>query len=571
MTVESPDTRGVSFVPPRPLALGFVPGSIGQRVEALAAPESSGRPAARIRGRFFASCTAIAVAVSGCASLPERPPPPVEHAAAPALAGPLHDYGARIEASLGAGATAHWLLERADAALNARLALADAAAGTLDVQYFVWQNDASGSLLALRLLAAADRGVRVRLLLDDFGVSKSGAMVAWLDSHRGIEVRVFNPWASRDSLVGLTLEFLARTKTLNRRMHNKTFIADGRFAILGGRNVGDRYFGLYEPFVEDDLDVLVAGALVADVTASFDEFWNSPATYPVALLAPAQKPVDAAAAEAQFAANVAAAGPRLAAFPTRAADWTGFFEGLLTTYAAGPAELYRDSPNVPGSDGAEPHADSPELANPARARLYPRFKALVASAQHEVLISSPYFVPDAEFRELIAALVARGVRVAIATNSLASNNHVVAHTGYKRWRREVLRAGAELYELRVDAAALREYVTPPTTSRALGLHAKAVVVDRRRAFIGSANVDPRSMQINTEIGVAADSEDLARELAALLERDMAPENAWRVTMDADGWLTWSSGTERRTRQPATGFTQRAEEFLLNLLPLKDQL
>ncbi len=555
MTVESPGARGVPFVPPWPPALGFVPGSIGQRVEALAAPETSGRPAARIRGRFFASCTAIAFAVSGCASLPERPPPPVEHAAAPALAGPLHDYGARIEASLGAGATAHWLLERADAALNARLALADEAVGTLDVQYFVWQNDASGALLALRLLAAADRGVKVRLLLDDFGVSKSGAMVAWLDSHPGIEVRVFNPWASRDSLVGLTIEFLARTKTLNRRMHNKTFIADGRFAILGGRNVGDRYFGLYEPFVEDDLDVLVAGALVATLSASFDEFWNSPATYPVALLAPEQKPVDAAAAEARFAANVAAAAPRLAAFPTRATDWSDFFAGLVRSYAAGPAELY---------------ADSPEVANPARARLYPRFKELVASAQHEVLISSPYFIPDAEFRELIEALVARGVRVAIVTNSLASNNHVVAHTGYKRWRREVLRAGAELYELRVDAAALSEYVTPPTTSRALGLHAKAVVVDRRRAFIGSPNVDPRSMQINTEIGVAADSEDLAGELAALIERDMAPENAWRVTIDADGWLTWSSGAGKLTRQPATGFTQRAEEFLLNLLPLKDQ-
>jgi putative cardiolipin synthase len=497
----------------------------------------------------------VAAGVGGCASLPERSPPAVEHAAAPALAGPLHDYAARIATQIGEGSTAHWLLERADAALTARLALADAAVATLDVQYFVWQNDASGALLALRLLDAADRGVKVRLLLDDFGVSKSGAMVAWLDSHPGIEVRVFNPWASRDSLVGFSIEFLARAKTLNRRMHNKALIADGRFAILGGRNVGDRYFGLYEPFAEDDLDVLVTGAVVADVSGTFDDFWNNPATYPVALLGKAQQPVEVAAAAGRFATNVAAAAPRLAAFPARGADWTDYLESLATTYAAGPAQLY---------------ADSPDVANPDRVRLYPRLKELVASAQREVLISSPYFIPDADFRELIGTLVARGVRVAIVTNSLATNNHVVAHTGYKQWRRDVLRAGAELYELRVDAAALSQYVTAPTMSRALGLHTKAVVVDGMRAFIGSPNVDPRSMQLNTEIGVATDSEQLARELAALLERDMTPENAWRVTMDAEGWLTWSSGAGAVTRQPATGFAQRAVEFLLNLLPLKDQ-
>ena len=479
----------------------------------------------------------------------------MEEAPAPALTGPLHDAAAKVTAKLGRAETAHWLLDRSDTALNARLALADAAATTLDVQYFVWQNDASGALLALRLVDAAGRGVKVRLLLDDFGVSKSGAMVTWLDSHPGIEVRVFNPWASRDSLVGFTFEFLARAKALNRRMHNKTLIADGRFAILGGRNIGDRYFGLYAPFVEDDLDVLVAGALVADVSTSFAAFWNSAAAYPVGLLGKAPETVDAATAEARFAANVAAAAPRLEAFPARAGDWTAFFDGLATTYAPGPAELY---------------ADSPDLADPNQVRLYPRFKELVASAQHEVLISSPYFIPDAEFRELLATLVARGVRVAIVTNSLATNNHVVAHTGYKRWRRDVLRTGAELYELRIDAAALTRYVTPPTMSAGIGLHSKAVVVDRRRAFIGSPNVDRRSMVLNTEIGLAADSEELARRLAALLERDMAPENAWRVTMDADGWLLWTSGAGTVTRQPATGFTQRAEEFLLNLLPLKDQ-
>jgi cardiolipin synthase C len=540
-------------VPPLQLTLGFVGRSIGQRVAALAAPAVLARLAERVRRRVIPS-VALVLTASGCASLPPRDPATsFEVAAAPATAGTLRDYAERIAPALGDAGTAHWLLDRSELALNARLALTDGAAETLDVQYFLWQNDASGKLLALRLLEAASRGVRVRLLLDDFAVSKNGAMVAWLDAHPSIEVRVFNPWASRDSMFGVAVEFLARTKMLNRRMHNKVYIADGRFAIVGGRNIGDRYFGLYEPFVEDDLDVLVAGALVADVSASFDDFWNSPATYPIALLD--RRSADkAAAAGPQVAQEIAAAPPQLAAFARNPTDWATFFDGLLSAFAAAPATLFHDA--------ADP-AD-------ARGRLKQRLQDLVASAQHEVLISSPYFIPDAEFRELIRTLVARGVRVAIVTNSLASNNHVVAHTGYKHLRRDVLDAGAELYELRVDAAVRAAYSTPPTEAQAVGLHAKAVVVDGRRAFVGSPNIDPRSLEINTEVGVATESEAFARAVAALIVRDMAPENAWRVTLDADGRLMWSSGAGVVQRQPATGFAQRAVEFLLNLLPLKDQ-
>lgn len=489
--------------------------------------------------------------LSGCATLPPHPPPAQDTAAPPAPNGPLHDRAERIGAAMASAATAHWLLDRSELALNARLALADEAVATLDVQYFVWQNDASGALLAQRLLHAANRGVKVRLLLDDFAVSKSGALVARLDAHPSIEVRVFNPWASRGSMFGVAVEFLARTKTLNRRMHNKAYIADGRFAILGGRNIGDRYFGVHEPFVEDDLDVLVSGAVVADVSASFEEFWNSPATYPIALL-DAHVAKEAASADARFAETIAAAGSRLAAF-TSSTDWHEFFDGLLGTFAAGPALLFHDA-----ADAAEPRT------------LHPGLEELVAMAQREVLISSPYFIPDDRFRELIRSLVARGVRVAIVTNSLASNNHVIAHTGYKHWRHDLLQAGAELYEFRVDAAVLGEYSTPPTKARAIGLHAKAIVIDGRNAFVGSPNVDPRSLEINTELGVATESEDLARSVAALIARDMTPDNAWRVTMDAEGTLTWTSSAGTVRRQPATGFSQRAVEFLLNLLPLKDQ-
>jgi putative cardiolipin synthase len=214
--------------------------------------------------------------------------------------------------------------------------------------------------------------------------------------------------------------------------------------------------------------------------------------------------------------------------------------------------------------------ESPDILNEARPRLYASYKDLVASARSEVLISSPYFIPDEEFRELLRDLTARGVRVIIVTNSLETNNHIVAHTGYRRWRREVLAAGVELHELRADAEAVSYYVTPPSTTGALGLHTKAVVIDRERAFVGSPNVDPRSMVLNTEIGVVGEGTELVARVAALIDRDIAPANSWRVTMDEEGWLTWSSADRVVRRQPAKGFVQRAMEFLLNVLPLKNQ-
>jgi cardiolipin synthase C len=488
--------------------------------------------------------------------LPERPPLAEENALQPADSGRLRDYSQRIEARLGPMETAHWMLDRNQLAMTARLALADEAVRTLDVQYFIWQNDASGQLLASHLLAAANRGVKVRLLLDDFSVSSHPGVVVSLDAHASIEVRVFNPWAARGTRFGSAMEFLRRPRELNRRMHNKTYIADNHFAVLGGRNIGDRYFGLYGPFVQNDLDVMLAGELVADVTASFDRYWNSRHAYPVRLFPRTREAFQGiAAAETQVAQTLARDATLLQSFPLQRADWGEFLDGLVETFAAGRAELYGDSPDIWSAD---------------QVRLYPRFKELVAGAQREVLISSPYFIPDLEFLEIVRALRARGVRVAILTNSLATNNHVVAHTAYKRWRREVLRYGVEIYELRADAEVLSLYVTPPAMPQILGLHTKAVVIDRRRSFIGSPNVDPRSMVLNTEIGVITDSDELSRRLTALLVRDMAPENSWRVTMDDEGWLTWSSGAQSVQRQPAKNFRQRAVEFLLNLLPLKKQ-
>ena len=457
---------------------------------------------------------------------------------------------------LASGESAHWLLDRNQLALTARLALADEAAFSLDVQYFVWQSDASGHLLADRILHAADRGVRVRILVDDFGVAGRGGDVLKLDAHPGVEVRAFNPWVTRGNRFGTAVEFLVRAHQLNRRMHNKTFIADGRFAVLGGRNIGDRYFGLYEPFVQNDLDVMVAGPMAGDIAATFDDYWNSDHAFPVILLPRDPRPQNpAAVTQLELHESIAQSAEKLRPFTLEPSDWSGYLEQLVATFAPARSEILWESPDI---------------LNEERPRLYDDFKALVASARSEVMISSPYFVPDAEFRGLLRELVARGVRVVVVTNSLETNNHVVAHTGYKRWRREILAAGVELYELRADAEALSLYVTPPSTSAHLGLHTKAVVVDGERAFVGSPNVDPRSMVLNTEIGIVGEGPEFTARVAALIERDISPANAWRVTMNEEGWLTWSTADEVVGRQPAKGFVQRAIEFLLNLLPLKNQ-
>jgi putative cardiolipin synthase len=497
-----------------------------------------------------------AAAVAGCGALPLRVVGAREEALPPARYGSLADFAGRIEAMLAAGESAHWLLDGNQLAFRARLALVDEAAVSLDLQYFIWQSDGSGHLLIERVLAAADRGVRVRVLLDDFGVAGQGGDVLKLDVHPGVEVRVFNPWAMRGWRAGTATEFLMRPYALNRRMHNKTFIADGRFAILGGRNIGDRYFGTHDLFVQNDLDIMVAGPMAKAITTTFDDYWNSEHAFPMVLFARDERahyPLDTTRAELR--ASVAAHAEMLRSVTLEPTDWSAYLEDLVDTFAPGRAEIF---------------SESPDIFDNARPRFYARYKELVASARSEVLISSPYFIPDEDFRQLLRELVAKGVRVVVVTNSLDTNNHVVAHTGYRRWRRDVLAAGVELYELRADAAALPLYVTPPATAPRLGLHTKALVVDRERAFVGSPNVDPRSMDLNTEIGIVGAGAEFVARVTALIERDIAPVNAWRVTMDEEGWLTWSNSDEVVYRQPAKNFFQRWMEFLLNLVPLKHQ-
>jgi putative cardiolipin synthase len=496
----------------------------------------------------------LLVALASCSELPPRPQTERVVALPRAADGPLSDFYAEIENRLDSDESAYWLIEQSKEALDTRLALFDSASSSLDVQYFIWEPDPSGRLLLRRLLHAADRGVRVRLLMDDISVTGRDREYRALDSHPMIEVRLFNPWRHR-SRIARVVEYFARFPILNHRLHNKTVIADRHLALIGGRNIGDRYFGLYDDFVQNDLDILFAGPMADRVTEDFDRYWNAAESYSVAAYLRREPKLTIAELEEYLDSVVDANRAHLSAFALEPADWTAWQAELLGTLAPGTGEYYYDWPQV---SEARPNQLTKQLIE------------FISSAEKELIMSTAYLVPDRELVDELAALADRGVRVRLLTNSLQTNNHTIAHVAYKRWRRELLEAGAELYELRPDAHILDDYAVAPAEPGFLGLHSKAVIVDGRWSFVGTPNIDPRSLEINTENGVVVDSEMLAGELGALLSEAMLPVNSWRVRLDDAGKLRWYGNPSEHRRQPANGLGQRMLEFFVNLLPLKKQ-
>jgi putative cardiolipin synthase len=496
-----------------------------------------------------------ASALSGCSNFPARPDYDDSLALPSAESGELSALRRDIDAELDDDESAWWLIEESAEALDVRLAMFDEAVSSLDVQYFIWEPDATGRLLMRRLIQAADRGVKVRLLMDDITTTRRDYEFTALDSHPNVEVRYFNPWKFRSRL-GRLVELFMRFGVLNHRLHNKTIIADGHFGLIGGRNLGDRYFGLYEVFVQNDLDILFSGPIVDRVEEDFDLYWNSRETYRIDGYLKVKRNDPSLSDFSAFLDEVVEdSRERLQLFPLQPGSWTELIDRLKRTYAGGTAEYLYDLPSV---------REMPPT------QLYDQFKELIDRAQTELILSTAYFVPDAEFVDQLARIASRGVRVVALTNSLQTNNHTLAHTAYKRWRDDLLRAGVELYELRPDADILDDYVVEPIDSGFLGLHSKAVIIDRRWAFVGTPNVDPRAMILNTENGLAVDSEMLAEELRDLILEATAPENSWRIEFDAREKIIWVGPDGTLERQPASGFGQRLKEFFVNLLPLKKQ-
>jgi putative cardiolipin synthase len=497
----------------------------------------------------------IALLTPACHTLPLRTPPGEAMSLSITESGRLQQVAARIAAGLEGNESAFWLLDGAKFSFDVRLALVDQADTSLDIQYFILEKDPTSRLFMHRVVQAADRGVRVRILLDDLTVNGKDGELAALAKHPNISVRTFNPWNSRSNF-GRVGEFFLNIGRLNHRMHNKTIIADGHFAILGGRNIGDRYFGVWEEFVQNDLDVMASGPAAVEVAESFDLYWNSDLSFAITDVAkPRAAAVELEPARAALESGYRGEQERLSSYPLEPYSWSSLFEELIDEAAPGVGILEQDLPDV-------------QRVPPDQ--FYPHLLEMLARAERRVLLCTAYLIPDQAFVDLLADLEQRGVEVILLTNSLASNNHLVAHTAYKLWRKDLLAIGVDLFEARDDSIYISEYTTPPIESAFLGLHSKAIVVDDRYSFIGSPNIDPRSLLINTELGFFIDSEPLARRLSALLERDISPEAAWRVYQDDRGRLRWTSSAGTVKKQPALGLMQRVTAFFINWLPLKSQ-
>lgn len=497
--------------------------------------------------------------LGGCASNQrasyQQPEP--EYALPAQPDGAFAEMTARITAKHGMQTSGFKLLDSNRAGLDWRLALIDSAQQSLDVQYYLWYGDASGGLLISRLLEAADRGVKVRLLVDDLNsvldtaswVTLRDRVLAWLDAHPNIELRLFNPWSNRQILQRVPESF-GNITGFNQRMHNKSLIVDNRAVIIGGRNVGDEYLGLNADFNFHDLDVLAIGAAAPQASEIFDNYWNSQWVLPVAALELPITREEQLEGRRQLAASLADTDS-LASFGPSAQVWDDEIAALEQELHVGVAVVVADMLRQ----------------KVVERNMYPRVTTMMAEAKSELLIANAYIIPAELGIERLEKLGAEGVAVKILTNSLASHDVAAVNSHYKKWRRPILEAGARLYEMRHDPAIAKLYCdTPPVSSRFIGLHSKAMVVDRERVYIGSMNLDPRSAQLNTEMGIFIESRGLGEALAALMERDMQPENSWQVTLGPGARLVWSHDSQRTERQPARHWWQRVEDVFFMAFP-----
>jgi putative cardiolipin synthase len=504
------------------------------------------------------ACLAL-LALAGCASLEPRPELPVAAALPPGSDTTLDRVIGAAEAAH-PGQSGFRLVRDGPEAFAIRSRTAHAAGRSLDVQTYIWHDDGTGGFLAARLLEAADRGVRVRLLVDDMDARSKNYGFAALHAHPEIEVRMFNPFSSRSGSLSLAFEALGSAKRINRRMHNKTWIADNRIAVVGGRNLGDEYFGASEEVNFVDLDFAMVGPIVRDASASFDRYWNSAAAYPMDLLAP-----EAVSAEAlrklreQIMASMADADKSRFADELRssdavqrlvAGDWPMQWSSRYRFVSDDPLKVLGEGEGLAGSEVLE--------------LLVP----VIRSSQREVSVISPYFVPGEAGTEFFVGVDRAGSAVRILTNSLAANDVAMVYGGYSKWREPLLAGGVELWELKPAPGS--DVKSSMFGSSGASLHTKALEVDGRLAFVGSYNLDPRSTSLNCEQGIFVESPEIAAQLADIFRVDSAGESAWSVTL-VDGELRWSDGKQTLDSAPDASAGRKFQAWLARVLPVSSQL
>ena len=506
-------------------------------------------------------CVAIANAlwvlalVGACSSLPTDYPRTSSVAIDDWQATSLGAHLAPLEAAH-PGESGFDILRYGHNAFSLRLAMIEMAEKSIDLQVYIWAADETGWIMAERLIKAADRGVRVRLLVDDLGFGGTDQGIASMDAHPNIEVRLFNPFANRDSA---TFDFLFDLDRVNHRMHNKIIIADNSLAVIGGRNIGNNYFSVDPQTNFRDLDIIAAGPVVRDTSAVFDHFWQTEAAVPVPALL-----------DQTFTADDL---HTLSANLRSLLDEGHYPYAIEQDIERSLAEIGEAEEKLVWASGSIIW-DNPEktLAAEDNAQIITSLMQKLPTVAHSLTIESAYFVVQKRGVEALKQLVARGVAVRVLTNSLVSNDVLAAHAGHATYRKQLLQAGVAVYELRPDSAVIRKSWQGEPSA---GLHTKTFVFDNQSLFIGSFNLDPRSANINTEAGVYVESPELSARLLAHMDEGVLPENSYRVTLDDDGKLLWTTvidGAEVTfDKDPLSTFGQRFMSGFISIMPVHSQL
>ncbi|MBW2193037.1 MAG: phospholipase D family protein [Deltaproteobacteria bacterium] len=503
--------------------------------------------------------------LGGCATLPKDFDRPISHAYTDTDDTRL-GKNRRDEMAAHPGKSGFHLLGNGLDAFVARAVLAHTAERSIDVQYYLYHDDLVGRLFTDQLIKAADRGVRVRVLVDDMGLAGRDLGVAVADSHPNMEVRIFNPFSRK---TGRLSQFVTRFGSVTRRMHNKSFTVDNQITILGGRNIGNEYFEADPDLAFADLDVLAVGPAAQAVSIAFDRYWNSELAYPISILK-GEPPTPEEIEQKRQALND---------FVAQQAD-SNYLKALRNSALA---DKIRNDAVVFHWGEADVVYDQPEKLlhdfDKTEYHLSPKLKPYMEGVEKELIIFSPYFVPGKSGTAFLTTLVERGVRVRILTNSLASNDVGIVHAGYAKYRKALLRGGVELYEMnkKLTREQRKEKKGTGGSSKA-SLHAKSFVFDREQVFIGSLNLDPRAVVHNTEIGVVFSSEDIATEMSDWFDQNvdrLSFRLELKTSENGSEKLLWHGQVDGKERtfnvDPYTGFWRRFGIGFLGILPIESQL
>ena len=458
------------------------------------------------------------------------------------------------------------LLDSGERAFTSRNAMTQIAEKTIDVQYYIWGSDIIGSILINQLIKAAERGVRVRLLIDDVQSGGRDFGLAKLNAINNFEVRIFNPFQDRNFRA---FEFIANMSKLNHRMHNKAFIMDNTFAIIGGRNIGDQYFGVSPDKNFRDLDVLTTGPIVKDISTSFDVFWNSEWAIPIQAIVkkqPSQKEVRKGIQELQEYIESDKEFP----YPIHRTREEIYQRMNATkdklTWA--DAEILYDDPAKKIDTGTGYQG------------IIPHLRKWVDNTQEEILIESAYYIAGPGGAKRVLELHEKGIKIRVLTNSMATNDVAAAFVFYEKYRRGLIESGAELYELRPDLNSQRKFWSLLASKSIASLHTKVIVFDRQKTFIGSFNLDPRSVDLNTEVGLLIDSPELAEQVINYMNVGTKPSDSYRLEIEKNNkvdkgklvWISEEDGKEvREYSDPKSGFWRPVSAWFISLFPIEDQM